>query len=51
MQQFKSLPLALAAYSAGPGAVNEYGGIPPYAQTQDYVSSIMATLRNEGVVA
>lgn len=50
LRQYKSLPLALAAYNAGPGAVNEFGGIPPYSQTQDYVSSIMATLRDEGVV-
>lgn len=46
VHQFGSLPLALAAYSAGAGAVEKYGGIPPYAQTEDYVSAIMRTLEN-----
>lgn len=41
LRRFGSTPLAVAAYNAGPGAVERYDGVPPYRETQQYVSRVL----------
>ncbi len=42
-----NVPLALASYNAGSGAVKKYNGIPPYKETQNYVKSILTAYLKE----
>lgn len=44
LDRFGDLRLALAAYNAGPTAVERHGGIPPYRETQDYVDRIVENI-------
>ncbi len=49
LRQFGSVPLALAAYNAGPGAVSACGCVPNYTQTRGYVARILGLMSGAGV--
>ena len=44
LSRYPDLPLALAAYNAGEAAVDRFGGIPPFRETQNYVTRILRLL-------
>jgi Transglycosylase SLT domain/D-alanyl-D-alanine carboxypeptidase len=50
LRRFRSVPLALAAYNAGPGAVAACSCVPPYPETRAYVARILALADGAGVL-
>lgn len=47
INKYDSVKLGLAAYNAGSGAVQKYGGVPPYKETQNYVNKIMNSVKTQ----
>ena len=42
-----NVPLALAAYNAGPARVRAYGGVPPFRETRSYIQRIMGYFQSQ----
>jgi soluble lytic murein transglycosylase-like protein len=51
LRRFGSVPLALAAYNAGPGAVSGCGCVPPFAETRAYVARVLGLMGAGGELA
>ncbi|MBI5376690.1 MAG: lytic transglycosylase domain-containing protein [Candidatus Schekmanbacteria bacterium] len=52
MKHFEGdLPLVIAAYNAGEGAVQKYSGIPPYNETQEFVGRVLGTYTGSGDIS
>jgi soluble lytic murein transglycosylase-like protein len=51
LAQFGQVPLALAAYNAGPAPVEACSCIPPYPETQAYVARILGLMAGAGAIA
>lgn len=48
LKEHGSVKLAVAAYNAGSGAVEKYGGVPPYSETQNYVNKVLSNMGSDG---